>query len=308
MKKKILVLTLSCMLALSVVACGSEKKNETTKEVNISSESDKKADEESTNEAVASGDETVEAVDVVSPDMEAIYASSIKDGEYDIKVDSSSSMFNITACKLSVVNGEMQATMTMGGTGYLYVYMGVSEDAVNADESTYIPFVENENGEHTFTVPVDALDAGIDCAAFSKKKELWYDRVIVFRADSLPSEAFVDGFVTSAKDLGLEDGTYSVDVVLEGGSGKASVESPAVIKVTDGEVIATITWSSKNYDYMKVDDVRYDRINEEGNSVFEIPVKGFDYKMAVIGDTVAMSEPHEIDYTLYFDSKSIQKQ
>ena len=65
----------------------------------------------------------------------------------------------------------MTAVMTMGGKGYRYLYMGTGEEAVAADESEYIPYVEDADGAHTFTVPVDALDEGIACAAFSNKKE-----------------------------------------------------------------------------------------------------------------------------------------
>ena len=43
----------------------------------------------------------------------------------------------------------------------------------------------------------------------------------------------------------------------------------------------------------------------EGNSTFEIPVLYFDRPMTVIADTTAMSEPHEITYTLTFDSASL---
>ena len=45
----------------------------------------------------------------------------------------------------------------------------------------------------------------------------------------------------------------------------------------------------------------------DGHSVFEIPVTGFDYRMPVKAETTAMSEPHMIDYTLYFDSSTIKK-
>ena len=75
--------------------------------------------------------------------------------------------------------------------------------------------------------------------------------------------------------------------------------------VRDGEVTATIVWSSSNYDYMKVADVRYDAVIENDRSVFTIPVACFDWKMAVVADTVAMSQPHEIDYALRFDSASL---
>ena len=263
------------------------------------------ADSQPTSDAVASADEMAGVEDVVEEGMTPIDGSQVKDGVYDITVDSSSSMFQIVSCELTVENGSMTAQMTLGGTGYLYVYMGTGEQAANADESEYIPFVEDAAGAHTYTVPVEALDAGVPCAAFSKNKEKWYDRTLVFRADSLPTDAFAEGVVTTAEDLSLADGAYQVDVTLEGGSGRASVESPARMTVENGKVTATIVWSSSNYDYMKVDGVRYDAVIENDRSVFTIPVTCFDWKMAVVADTIAMSQPHEIDYALRFDSASI---
>lgn len=259
---------------------------------------------------VASSEDMVTPEEVVEEGMEPVYGDSIKDGVYDVTVDSSSSMFNIESCQLTVADGKMSAVLTMGGTGYLYLYMGTAEEAAAASEADYISFVENAEGKHTFTVPVEALDTGIDCAAFSKKKEMWYDRVLCFRADSLPMDAIAAGAVTTVESLGLADGEYTVEVTLEGGSGKAGVSSPAQLTVENGQAYAVIIWSSPNYDYMKVDGVQYDMVNEElglqGNSAFKIPVSGFDWKMAVKADTIAMSEPHEIDYTLYFDSATIQ--
>ena len=263
------------------------------------------ADSQPTSDAVASADEMAGVKDVVEEGMTPIDGSQVKDGVYDITVDSSSSMFQIVSCELTVENGSMTAQMTMGGTGYLYVYMGTGEQAANADESEYIPFVEDAAGAHTYTVPVEALDAGVPCAAFSKNKEKWYDRTLVFRADSLPTDAFAEGIVTTAEDLALADGDYQVDVTLEGGSGRASVESPAQMTAENGKVTATIVWSSSNYDYMKVDGVCYDAVIENDRSVFTIPVTCFDWKMAVVADTIAMSQPHEIDYALRFDSASI---
>ena len=105
-----------------------------------------------------------------------------------------------------------------------------------------------------------------------------------------------------------EDGIYTANVTLEGGTGRASVESPAFLRCEDGKFWATIVWSSSNFDYMKVDGERYDLLNDGGNSTFEIPVAEFDRKLDVIADTVAMSEPHEVEYTLLFDSASLQKQ
>ena len=78
------------------------------------------------------------------------------------------------------------------------------------------------------------------------------------------------------------------------------------IVVKDGAVTAPIQWSSPNYDYMIVDEEKFLPVNTEGNSVFEIPVSVFDEKINVIGDTVAMSTPHEIEYTLLFDSSTFK--
>ncbi|MCD7730885.1 MAG: hypothetical protein LUI05_05250 [Oscillospiraceae bacterium] len=254
---------------------------------------------------VASGDETVPYELDVSENMTPIYGDSLKDGVYDITVDSSSSMFSVTKCELTVEGGGMTACMTMSGTGYLYVFMGKGEDA---EESGFISYVENENGEHTYTVPVEALDMGIECAAFSRKKEQWYDRTLIFRSDSLPSDAFADGFINTVQSLGIADGAYTVEVTLEGGSGRSYVESPAVVTVKDGNAEADIIWSSSNYDYMVVNGEKYYPINSEGNSEFIIPITGFDYRMPVSADTTAMSQPYEIEYTLYFDSETIVSQ
>ena len=103
----------------------------------------------------------------------------------------------------------------------------------------------------------------------------------------------------------LADGTYQADVTLTGGSGRATVDSPAAITVKDGKIYATIVWSSPNYDYMLIDGEKYLPTNTEGNSTFEIPVAALDTALAVTADTVAMSTPHEIDYTLTFDSTTL---
>ena len=218
----------------------------------------------------------------------------------------SSSMFRIESAVLTVKDGSMSAVLTMGGKSYLYLFPGTAQEAAAAAEDAFIPFAENAEGAHTFTVPAEALDAPFSCAAYSKNKELWYDRTLLFRADSLPVSAFKDGFFTTAETLGLADGRYMVEVQLAGGSGKAKVQSPAALYVEGGECTAVIGWSSKNYDYMKVEGEKYLPVPNEDNAAFRIPVLFFDRPMPVIADTVAMSEPHEIQYTLRFDSASLE--
>lgn len=258
-------------------------------------------------ETVEATEETAEQQSVGTEGMTPVLASELRDGVYQIQVDSSSSMFRIEACELTVNDGSMTADMKMGGTGYLKLYMGTGEEAAKAPEEKMIPFEEAADGSHHFTVPVEALDKELDCAAFSKKKEKWYDRVLVFRADSLPADALTDAAQVTAESLGLADGCYTVEVSMEGGSGRVSVESPAKLVVKDQKAVAEVVWSSPNYDYMKVGEEKFLPVNQGGEtSVFEIPVTVFDRKMAVAADTTAMSTPHEIEYTLLFDSASIK--
>lgn len=103
----------------------------------------------------------------------------------------------------------------------------------------------------------------------------------------------------------ITDGTYTVAVTLSGGSGRASVESPCRVVIADGKPTATILWGSPFYEYMMIGETRYDPVQEEGNSTFEIPVV-FDEDMAVSASTVAMSQPHLVDYVLRFDSRTLK--
>ena len=103
----------------------------------------------------------------------------VSDGSYKVNVTSSSSMFKVTNCVLISKNGNMTAKITLSGTGYDYLYVGTSVEAALADSSKWINYVE-ENGMYTYTIPVSLLDTGISVAAFSHKKQVWYDRTLTF--------------------------------------------------------------------------------------------------------------------------------
>ena len=256
---------------------------------------------------VAAASEMTTVEDVVEEGMEPVYADALREGVYPVEMKSSSSMFKADHVELKVEDGRMQALLYMTSQSYLYMFAGTAAEAAAAAEADYIPLTPGDGDMEVFALPVEALDAGLSFAAFSKKKEKWYDRTLLFRVDSLPAEAFLDSPFTTVSDLSLEDGTYTVEVTLSGGSGKASVESPALLTVRDGEATAAIVWSSSNYDFMMVGDEKFLPVNETGNSAFEIPVAGFDSPLPVQADTTAMSQPYLIDYTLLFDSATIEK-
>ncbi len=291
------------------------------------------------NDMVAGDDEKAPAKEVGKKNMIPVYGSDIIDGTYDIEVDSSSSMFRIVKAQLTVQDGEMSAVLTLGGKGYLRLFMGTGEEAVAAQETEYAEYVEDADGAYTYEVKVEALDKPLDCTGFSKRKEKWYDHQIVFEANSLEADALLitlpdyeeeekttqvsesetreaageteaKGNMTHVSEVAqqervnLSDGTYYIDVTLSGGSGKASVTSPAKVTVADGMATAELEWSSSNYDYMLVNGQKYLPVNMEGNAVFEIPVICFDKEMPVTADTTAMGMPHEVAYTLLFLQES----
>ena len=125
-----------------------------------------------------------------------VYADKINNGTYSIEVTSSSSMFKIVDCQLTVSDGTMSAVMTLSGTGYEKLFMGTGEEAESAPDDSCIFFVENAEGKYTYTVTVEALDNNIDCAAWSIKKQKWYDRTIVFESATLPDGALKGGVNT----------------------------------------------------------------------------------------------------------------
>ena len=103
----------------------------------------------------------------------------------------------------------------------------------------------------------------------------------------------------------LPDGTYTAEVRLSGGSGRASVASPAKVIIQQGQATATIVWNSPFYEFMEVDGKRYEPLSNDGTSIFQIPIR-FDEEIPVSASTVAMSQPHLIAYTLYFDASSLK--
>ena len=271
--------------------------------------------------AVFAAEEKTETVEVAEEGVEENTEESeqeqtgdvLKDGVYSAKFDTDSGMFHVNESQdgkgvLTVKDGKMTIHVSLVSKSILNLFSGLAEDAEKegaelleptTDTVTYSDGYTEE--VYGFDIPVPYLDKEFDVALIGKKGK-WYDhKVSVSEAQPLEAEG------KSVEDLKLEDGSYTVEVVLEGGSGKATVESPAALEIKDGKASAVLVWSSPNYDYMLVDGEKYERTNTEGNSTFEIPVSGFDYQMPVVGDTVAMSTPHEIEYTLQFDSASLKE-
>lgn len=233
-------------------------------------------------------------------------AAPLPDGVYTAEFVTDSSMFHVNeACDgkgtLTVENGVMTIHISLASQSILNLFPGTAEDAQKegavwlehtVDTVTYSDGLSEE--VFGFDVPVPVIGEDFDLALVGKKGT-WYDHKVSVQ-DPVPKVAEAPA---------PEDGSYTCAVTLEGGSGRSGVDSPAAVRVEGGKVYATLVWSSPNYDYMVVDGVRYEPVNTEGNSTFEIPVAAFDVPLTVVADTVAMSTPHEVTYTITFDSSTL---
>ena len=260
----------------------------------------------STASSAASSAASSEAASSVA--SSAAETAALPDGVYTAEFDTDSSMFHANeACDgkgtLTVENGQMTFHVSLASTHIVNLYLGKASDAADheadwlqptTDTVTYSDGTSEE--VYGFDIPVTAVDTDFDLAILGTKGQSGNDHVVSVR----------DAVEKAAEAETPADGTYTCDVTLEGGSGRATVESPAALTVADGKMTATIVWSSPNYDYMIVDGEKYLPTNTEGNSTFEIPVSALDTVLDVTADTVAMSTPHEIEYTLTFDSASLK--
>ena len=230
----------------------------------------------------------------------------LPDGVYTADFTTDSSMFRVNeTCDgkgtLTVENGEMTIHISLGSKKILNLYPGLAEDAAKEGAKLLLPTKDSVTYSdgmteevYGFDVPVPVLETEFDLALIGTKGK-WYDHKV-----SVSKPVLLENDEQAKNTFSLEDGTYSMEITFEGGSKKAEIMSPVSVAVADGKVTATVQWNSPNYDYMIVDGEKYLPVNTEGDSVFEIPVLKFDEPMDVIGDTVAMSKPHEIEYTLTF--------
>ena len=284
------LLAVSALLAASLAGCGSSASSVASS---------------ASSEAVSSVAESAVS-EAASESAAASSARALEDGTYTAEFDTDSSMFHVNEARdgkgtLTVEDGQMTLHISLQSKKIVNLYVGMAADAPDheadwlqptTDTVTYSDGTSEE--VYGFDVPVEALDTDFQLAILGTKGK-WYDHTVSVRNVETQAAEAVE---TPA------DGSYTCEVTLEGGSGRATVDSPAALTVADGKMTATIVWSSPNYDYMIVDGEKYLPTNTEGNSTFEIPVSALGTPLSVVADTVAMSTPHEIEYTLTFSAPS----
>ena len=238
--------------------------------------------------------------------VQAQSAPALADGVYQASFSTDSSMFHANeACDgkgvLTVQNGQMSIYVTLAGKGIVNLFPGTAEDARKPGAEWLQPTLETvhysdgtTDEANAFLIPVPYLDEEFDVALVGKKGT-WYDHKV---SVSDPQPLADD----TAESEVPADGSYTVEAVLQGGSGKASVQSPARLTVENGAMTATVIWSSKNYDRMIVNGQEYTPTYENELSCFTIPVSALGTPLPVQAETTAMSQPHMIDYTLTFSN------
>lgn len=238
----------------------------------------------------------------------------LDDGKYLVNFDTDSTMFHVNEMMdgkalLTVSEGRGNLHLIMPSKNVINLYLGVASDAESDADNLINPVVEDVTYDDGFTeevfafdVPVSVIDEEFDLALIGKKN-VWYDhKVIISDPQSVDDSQSVED-PQSVDDQQSVDGTQpvveqTIEVTLDGGTGKTTLTSPTKIVKTDDGYLLTVEWSSKHYDYMIVDDVTYNPVSVGETSIYEIPVKDISVPLNVIADTVAMSEPHEIEYTI----------
>jgi hypothetical protein len=154
--------------------------------------------------------------------MTPVYPEDIKEGEYPAEALSSSRFFKITDAKLDVKDGRIDAVITISSTSYAYIYPGTAAEAEAANKSEWIA-ADESSGYGQFRLEAEALNKEMPCAAYSKKKQKWYDRDIVFLASSLPDGAVMTelaedgGTIADTQEAAVKVIYIALAIIIAGG-------------------------------------------------------------------------------------------
>ena len=167
MKKKLLVLVLSAVMAVGMMSgCGAK-------------------DEASDSKAEATKD-----VSVVEDQEQETVECELEDGTYTAEFNTDSGMFHVNEANdgkgtLTVKDGKMTIHITLRSKNIVNLYPGLAEDAQKDGAELLQPVVETvdyNDGEpaeevNAFDVPVPAIDEEFDLALIGTKGK-WYDHKV----------------------------------------------------------------------------------------------------------------------------------
>lgn len=153
--------------------------------------------------------------------------AALPDGVYTAEFDTDSGMFHANeACNgmgtLTVESGQMTFHVSLSSKKIVNLYVGMAADAEANKEDWLLPTTDTvtysdgtSEEVYGYDIPVAAVDQDFQLALLGTKGK-WYDHTVSIRNAQPKAEEAAE---TPA------DGEYSVNVTLEGGSGRATAVS-----------------------------------------------------------------------------------
>lgn len=134
-------------------------------------------------------------------------------------------------------------------------------------------------------------------------------RVLLIAVAVLLSALLSDISLAGTSAGNREDGHYTVEAVLKGGSGRVSIQSPVQVEIAEGKIVATFIWTSSFYEYMLIDGEKFlpeSRDKKNDTTTFRIPLKAVE-TFPFVAQTSKMSRPYDIEYSIEFDLSTLKK-
>ena len=106
----------------------------------------------------------------------------------------------------------------------------------------------------------------------------------------------------------LRNGTYTVNVEIEGGNGTDMICTPMHLFIDDGAATAVIVWSTSACEYMKLEGTQINPMSRDDGSVFYLPVDTWDEEVSLLCGMDHEGTKEEIEYVATFDSSSVVRE
>ena len=89
-----------------------------------------------------------------------------------------------------------------------------------------------------------------------------------------------------------------------GGSGKVELSCPEITVCGDGTYVATVVFSSPHYTVARIGEETFESVVAGKTSAFQLPIQP-NVATQIYATTTAMSQPHEIEYTVFIRLDSL---
>ena len=106
----------------------------------------------------------------------------------------------------------------------------------------------------------------------------------------------------------LRNGTYTVNVEIEGGNGTDMICTPMHLFIDDGQATAVVVWSTSACEYMKTEGTQISPMSRDDGSVFYLPVNTWDEEVELLCGMDHEGVKEEVEYVATFDSASIVRE